>query len=143
MLPKFRGWDTKRKKMWSPEEMGNDQLTLSPDGKGFINVSGTDTRLSHYLPHLIPLQFIELPNKNSKEIYEGDILRVTDPNGDRRENLVVQWDEKGTAYPIDVCLYEFDVTSIGWAVGMGYEFEVIGNVYENPELLEVKNVNPT
>lgn len=37
---KCGAWNTRQKAMHSPEEMGKDQLTLSPDGRGFINVSG-------------------------------------------------------------------------------------------------------
>lgn len=43
---KFRAWHSKHKKMFSPEEMGRDQLTIMLDGTGFINVHGGDTKLS-------------------------------------------------------------------------------------------------
>ena len=72
---KFRAWDTKRNKMWSAEEMGQDQLTLSPDGRGFVNVNGMSTKFSQWMSHLIPEQYTNLTDKNSKEIYKNDCFK--------------------------------------------------------------------
>ncbi len=81
---KFRAWDTKRKKMWSAEEMGKDELTINPDGRGFVNVNSTSLKLSQYVPHLIPLQFIGQRDKKrteeypeGQEIYEYDKIKGT------------------------------------------------------------------
>jgi len=38
---KFRGWHKELKTMFSAEEMGADQLTLMPNGRGFANISST------------------------------------------------------------------------------------------------------
>ena len=129
---KYRAWDTKRKKMWSAEELGKDQVTLSPDGRGFMNVSGVSTRFSQYSPHLIPLQYTDLEDKNGKEIYDGDVIR--------------------RAYKTQVLHYfdhevKWDCERTGWYCGelsLGYiykkdEIEIIGNIHENPELMETKN----
>lgn len=74
------------------------------------------------------MQFTGLLDKNGKEIYEGDVL----PNG--KTVLTVKWTE-------DICN---EYGCVGWNVGMGgygggcaSEMEVIGNIYENPELLNV------
>lgn len=140
---KFRAWDTKRKKMWSAEEMGKDQLTLSPDGKGFVNVSGTSTRLSQHMEHLIPLQFTAHYAKNgNKEIYEGDIVKVKyeDLLGIEREVIGVvsmgnlQWELVFPAYGISVPMKSFFT---GYKVDDS-DFEIIGTEFEKPELLEEK-----
>ena len=119
---KFKAWDKVREKIWSAEEMGQDELTINPDGRGFVNVHSTSTRLSHYLKHLIPLQYTGLKDKNGKEIYEGDILSVSeDYNQDIK--LVMEWHEDSGSW-----------TNYGPRTA----FEIIGNIYENPELLEDK-----
>jgi uncharacterized phage protein (TIGR01671 family) len=133
-MSKYKAWDTVKKKMWSAKEMGRDQLTLSPDGRGFINVSGVRTSDSHYLPYLIPLEFTGLPDKNSKEIYEGDKIGTYDPikleRGEEADYAgIVSWSEKILAWIL--------VDNEGKFINMlcrAEQPEVIGNIHENPEL---------
>lgn len=74
---------------------------------------------------------------NGKEIYEGDILSpvflTCDPNDHRYENCKVYYDDGCfSVYCSDdyqPCLWEIDDTVT----------EVIGNIYENPELLKDDN----
>lgn len=123
---KFRAWDTIKNKMWSAEEMGMEQLTLSVDGRGFINVHGKDTSLSRFYDFLIPEQFTGLLDKNGKEIYEDDILAF--PN--HAIVWVVKWNEVG---------FSFKIWSerLGWAKLRAYDYpEIVGNIHENPELLK-------
>lgn len=117
---KVRGWNTIQKKMFSPEEMAEDQLTLLPTGE-FINVSGLSTRLSEIYPKdkFIPLLFIGLRDKNNKRIYVGDIVHISLPGFGIEKNLLVEWKDGKLTEP----MFE------------DYHREVIGNIYENPELL--------
>ncbi|MDG7832197.1 YopX family protein [Streptococcus pneumoniae] len=86
------------------------------------------------------MQSTGLKDKNGKEIFEGDIVRTT--------RFLGRADEIGG-------FYEYDKEFIGivkqlegsWVIDTGSdavclwteieENEIIGNVYENPELLEV------
>jgi len=104
------------------------------------------------------MQFTGLKDSKGKEIYEGDIVRFYeqgyDPNEPDEERIepetttvLVRWDEDGKCLAIDWDYGELDTTSVGW----GYEWilnsefdyhEVIGNIWENPELLkEVSSVH--
>jgi len=70
--------------------------------------------------HFELMQYTGLKDKNGKEIYEGDIAQL------RELTFQVYWDSRQTGFNVGSLLAEM--------------IEVIGNIYENPELLEGKNV---
>lgn len=87
-------------------------------------------------------QFTGLHDKHGKEIYEGDVVKVTKWEKYQSTNKLlpftvtarVSWLEKCG------CFGYLPEGSNVWAdfrykMADGYEFEVIGNIYEGPELL--------
>ena len=78
------------------------------------------------------LQSTGLCDKNGKEIYEGDIVNCADTNP---TILEVKFIEGGFCCTSSNIL-PFDINSFYPSIGC--RIEVIGNIYENPELLEVQ-----
>lgn len=75
----------------------------------------------------IPMQFTGLYDTNGKEIYEGDVLSrpYFRPNTQERIVRIVKADDYGwdlRDYAVSIC-------------------EVIGNIYENPELLNASSAS--
>lgn len=78
-------------------------------------------------------QFTGLHDKNGKEIYEGDFLDVTVFDcfdRDRQYRVLVEW--VGSEF-IGIT-NDDDAWNLGWLCSQDEEIEVIGNVYDNPEL---------
>ena len=115
---KFRAWDGK-------------QFYYTPDFNMHFSESGIIAGLHNggmvFNRDREITQFTGLLDKNGKEIYEGDIIELS---GIKRE---VAWIEEDAGFGLK---YE---RKFGGFCPMVIEqkVEVIGNIYENPELLNV------
>lgn len=79
-------------------------------------------------PYAILMQFTGLTDKNGKEIYEGDVL-----GADHTPNTyTVQWDDAKSGWSVDGCTGYLRAWLNSWTLPL----EVIGNIYENKELLK-------
>lgn len=139
---KFRAWNTTTKE-WESDfsiEFEDDEVYTDP------------------LPLKLQ-QYAGLKDKNGKEIYGGDILGKrpygylkSDGTKDGRykgkewDCFAVEWGEYDPSTQGMVSGYEYEIDGkyVGWNLTVGgYDddtklYEVIGNIYENPELLREK-----
>ena len=137
MIPKFRAWDKRFSEFV-------EDFFVSEDGK--IYKKSTDTGYGIAISKetsdkVILMQSTGILDKNSQEIFEGDIVRTT--------RFLGRADEIGGFYE-----YEKDYVGVvkvleeSWVIDTGSvavrlwsetdENEIIGNVHENQELLEDK-----
>lgn len=78
MKMRVRMWSVKQKRMYYPEELAADQLTLLSTGE-FINVASiTSCSVIYDVDHYIPLHSTLLSVSNG-ELFESDIVESKDP----------------------------------------------------------------
>lgn len=78
------------------------------------------------------MQYTGLQDKNGTDIYEGDIILIA--NKSYKEKATVEWSVRGAKWVLvynDLSVYELAT----WTETV---YEVIGNIYENPELIETR-----
>lgn len=80
------------------------------------------------------MQSTGLLDKNGKEIFEGDILGIETDEGVLNVNIF--WDSKHALFMFESKKYNEEELLAELVEDNTYPFEIIGNVYENPELLE-------
>lgn len=151
MIPKFRAWDKETKTMLDVSLMDFKKSVLVGEHwefgeTNFINFD--DVNL---------MQSTGLYDKNGKEIFEGDILKFNDEWADYGYEGYIEGSIEGINYveiKREKTCFTFGKTKLpesslidlvenehypfeGLLIEASYEFEIIGNVYENLELLEV------
>lgn len=128
MIPKFRAWDKLDKEIYEAGEIHWFRGELDFIGDGITFKRDAD--------EVELMQSTGLFDKNNKEIFEGDIIA----NGPdvmcmkRHNTLGFYVEKKGRVEFIadGAVLEEFEED----AKEIADSLEIIGNIYENPELLE-------
>ena len=115
---KFKTWDRKEKEMYPAERLADWTLIIEEERYDI-------------------LQFTGLLDKNGKEIYEGDVVKTvirTIDGHDHKESGEVKWNYNDLAYDIVRSREKGDFQHL--FKSSGRTVEVIGNIYENPDLLK-------
>ena len=135
MIPKFRAWDKTENKMWNVETIYiEDEWVKVNDG----SIYGITKDL---VRDYVLMQSTGLKDITGDEIYEGDIVKVLvhdiEPKimKDKMYIGVVAYNQgtfdikisKDTYLGIIPEMYMLDIDCV---------FRILGNIYENPELLE-------
>jgi uncharacterized phage protein (TIGR01671 family) len=132
---KFRAWDKKEKYMETHRifiSYLNGGIKVDgcayPLSNGWVhgNINREVRGMENIEPDVILLQYTGLKDKNDKEIYEGDILCFISTIGEKHIHAVI-WSKFNGSWHLK------PITSIPVSAWSDY-FEVIGNIYENPEL---------
>lgn len=133
MIPKFRAWDTTKK------EMFKDTFAITESGQVVV-VDQSSVFVSPdyvFVDNLVIMQSTGLKDKNDKEIFEGDVLELNDC-GEPIGNVKVYWDGSLGAFMLDAIVVDEREPMYKVIDDEDFSYSVIGNIYENPELLEVK-----
>lgn len=127
MKPKFRAWDRIKKRMFLVLEIDYENELVS-DETYWNTIPFDDVKI---------MQFTGLKDRYGEEVYEGDIVRFFECDGDGYTVPVV-WDNDYACFSVDWgsnMLSSFDYLYLEEFYTDIKDIEVVGNIYENPGLL--------
>ena len=137
---KFRAWDKSKNTF-----INYNVLCFSKEGFGYAKPLGYSNMSNP--DNLEIIQYTGLKDKNGKEIYEGDIVKINDKlytvtyeigsfmlvkcseETDMYEEFKNCWNDN--VYPLSQLYWENDCEE-----DCIYQLEIVGNIYENKDLLE-------
>lgn len=126
---KFRAWDVERKSWMNEQDVYNEvqeQGRWNPERGQFYKL----------------MQFTGLYDKNGKEIYEGDVLKWRCSTSESKSKVMlrtvsIDWGCWPTSHGYAITIY---INGEKYASGKSYwnneDREIIGNIYENTELIK-------
>jgi len=114
---KFRAWIKNKMKQWDLEFF-SDMSPVTGYGSEFPDKDD---------PEIILMQFTGLKDKNGKDVWEGDLIKYYN------DILIVEYDESTASFQMGFSSFVLDQEVCSYD-----DIEVIGNIYENPELIKRK-----
>ena len=133
MIPKFRAWDSVEKKFVEHFFITDNGLICNMEKP----TSGYNSPIPIEKSELILIQSTGLVDKNGKEIFEGDVIAIEVDDTETPINAKVSQNSKIGVLMFHVFEDNEDVPMVELLEDNSVAFEIIGNIYENPELLEV------
>lgn len=152
MIPRFRAWDKEFKEMVQVDALVFEEQIIKATYKNG-NIVKED------LKNYVLMQSTGLTDKNGKEIFEGDILKFNDSWNDFCYEGYVDGEIEGINFveiESETACFVFGKTKISDSslfyytneehltfqeiiTDTSFEFEIIGNIWEHPELAEVSS----
>jgi uncharacterized phage protein (TIGR01671 family) len=139
---RFRAWDKHHKMMYLPEHIASVNNDNDDDILGCINLSGCwGAHLAgHYarpMDTVVLMQSTGLADKEGKEIFEGDVIALQPKD----ERTTSSWDYARftVKWNTEHAMFQFMEWNRGWSPAFDMDTHqplVIGNIYENPELIK-------
>ena len=142
---KFRAWDKLNKEMFDVEIINFQERRVYKDTVSYRKFEDIEL-----------MQYTGLKDKNGKEIYEGDVVKLIhtgiEISADRLEDLkrfvgIIKYENgifkivRTEKSLIESKYFEMEQKKVSeiFIYSKLYDLEVVGNIYENPELLKENN----
>lgn len=126
---RFRVWDTENKEMLKVQELDFEDTFYG----GRLSIR-TDQYNDYFdIEDMILMQYTGLKDKNGNEIYEGDIVSFNLKSDSEGQPNITGYIEYQTTFS------SYRIMSLKGSFALDYnikDIEAIGNIYDNPELLE-------
>lgn len=147
---KFRAWDKEKNRMIYPSTL-DVCFELDDDGINVLDVSGGYPD-DHVFPRIdsVLMESTEFIDNNDTEVFEGDVINIHwfyadfDPvelgafeNEEYAERVIVKKEFGNFGFWWEEADSWVDLATLAMSARLDEEsFEILGNIYENPEILE-------
>lgn len=136
MTPKFKVWDKKSKRFVPPIDLHCAFILMDEivtiEYFNHIEKYSTSTLQKYEFEIVLSTG---LHDKHEKEIYVGDVIKYCESS----KFYQVVWDDFYSCWNLKGFHAEYsDIPDQAFSQGMKDNIEIIGNIQENPELLEEK-----
>lgn len=124
MIPKFRAWDKISKTMFP--------VMMIDFGQSYVMIEEINGLwCERGFDEVELMQSTGLVDENGKEVFEGDVLLTYDA-----ELAKVYWDDVLAGWFVDFIYETAELSEVAGLQSSRSICAIVGNVYENPELME-------
>lgn len=141
MITRFRAWNKATKEMYGADDI----IAINFEEKEicvqtiYFEQGLPDSRdLDYYdFDDIVLMQSTGMRDKNDREIFEGDILSIE--TDEENVKVEVSWDSKHALFVFESKKYNEKEALGELFEDNSYPFKIIGNVWEDGELLDGEN----